>query len=87
MTCINTIPSTSNTLKNLVVNKILHYSYIQTEFNDDKEIVINIFGAYVVPLLKSINRPELLQEQKLNFDAAAYEKHVDANVSKPSDKK
>ena len=30
MTCINTIPSTSNTLKNLVVNKSLHYSYIQT---------------------------------------------------------
>ena len=30
MTCINTIPSTSNTLKNLVVNKILYSSYIQT---------------------------------------------------------
>ena len=28
-TCINTIPSTSNTLKNLVVNKSLHSSYIQ----------------------------------------------------------
>ena len=28
--CINKIPSTSNTLKNLVVNKSLHYSYIQT---------------------------------------------------------
>ena len=30
MTCINTIPSTSKKLKNLVVNKSLHYSYIQT---------------------------------------------------------
>ena len=30
MTCINTIPSTTNTLKNLAVNKSLHYSYIQT---------------------------------------------------------
>ena len=29
MTCINKIPSTSNTLKNLVVNKSLHSSYIQ----------------------------------------------------------
>ena len=28
MTCINTITSTSNTLKNLVVNKNLHFSYI-----------------------------------------------------------
>ena len=30
MTCINTITSTSNTLKNLVVDKSLHSSYIQT---------------------------------------------------------
>ena len=51
MTCINTITSTSNTLKNLVVNKILNASYIQTEFNDKKKIIINIFSAYVVPLL------------------------------------
>ena len=36
MTCINTIPSTSNTLTNLVVNKNLHYSCIQKEFNDKK---------------------------------------------------
>ena len=28
LTCINTIPSTSSTPKNLVVNKSLHYSYI-----------------------------------------------------------
>ena len=29
MTFINTIPSTSNTLKNLLLHKILHSSYIQ----------------------------------------------------------
>ena len=74
MTCINTIPSTSNTLKNLVVNKSLHSSYIQTEFNNKKKIIINIFSAYVVPMLKDINRTALLQEYKLNLDAASYEK-------------
>ena len=36
MTCINTIPSTSKTPKNLMVNKGLNSSYIQTEFNDKK---------------------------------------------------
>ena len=36
MTCINTITSTSNTLKNLLVNKKIHSSYIQKEFNDKK---------------------------------------------------
>ena len=29
MICINTIPSTSSTIKKLLLNKILHHSYIQ----------------------------------------------------------
>ena len=85
MTFINTIPSTSNTLKNLVVNKSLHSSYIQTEFNDKYKMIINIFSAYVVPLLKYINHPALLQEWKLNLGAAAYEKKIYANMSELSD--
>ena len=58
MTCINTIPSTSNTLKNLMVNKSLHSSYIKTESNDKKKMIIKIFSAYVVLLLKYINHPK-----------------------------
>ena len=61
VTCINIITSTSNTLKNLVVNKSLHSSYIQTEFNDKNKIIINISSAYFVPLLKDINHLALLQ--------------------------
>ena len=72
---------------NLVANKRLHSSYIQTYLNDKKEMIINIFSAYVVPLLKYINHPALLQEWELNIDAAAYENNIDANVSKPYDKK
>ena len=71
MTCTTTIPSTSNTLNKLAVNKIFHYSYIQREFNDKKDIIINIFSAYVEPLLKYINHPEFIQEWKLNLDASA----------------
>ena len=41
----------------------------------------------VEPLLKDINNTVLLQEWKLNIDAVAYEKQIDANVFKPSDKK
>ena len=62
MTCINTVPSTSDTLNNLLLNKIIHYSYIQTEFNDKKETITKISGSYAEPLLKDINLPELLQE-------------------------
>ena len=87
MTCINTIPSPSNTLKNLVVNEKFHSSYIKKEFNDKKEIIIKIFGAYFVPLLKDINHPEFLQWCKLYLYDAVYEKNIYANLSKPSDKK
>ena len=61
MTCINTIPSTSNTLNNLLVNTSFCSYCIQREFNDGKKMIIKIFSAYVVPLLKYINNPELLQ--------------------------
>ena len=74
ITCINTIPSRSNTLKKLLLNKILHYSYIKIEFNEKEEIINTIFSSYVEPLLKDINHPALLQECKLNPSDAAYEK-------------
>ena len=57
MTCTITIPSTSNTLKNLTVNKSFHYSYIKIKFNYKKETIINIFSEYLEPLLKDINHP------------------------------
>ena len=50
-------------------------------------MIINIFSAYFVPLLKFVNHTALLQEWKRNIDAAVYEKHIDANLYKPSDKK
>ena len=53
--CINTIPSTSNTLKNLVANKSLHSSYVQTELNYKKKTRINIFNqAIVIPYFSMI---------------------------------
>ena len=36
MTRINKIPSTPNTLDNLLLNKFLHSSYIQKYFNEKK---------------------------------------------------
>ena len=50
-------------------------------------MIINICSAYVLPLLKYINHPALLQEWKLNHGTAAYEKDIDAKMSKPYDKK
>ena len=50
-------------------------------------MIFNIFSAYVLPLLKYINHPVFLQEWKLNLDAASYKRNINANMSKPSDKK
>ena len=51
MTCINTIPYTSNILNKLLLHKSLHYSYIKTEYNDKEVIINNTFITYVEPLL------------------------------------
>ena len=46
-----------------------------------------IFNTYVTPQIKEINHPEFLQEWKLNIDTAEYEKNIEANMYKPSEKK
>ena len=74
MICSTTIPSISNTLKNLLVNSNHHSSYNNEEFNDKKEQMITIFSTYVAPQIKEIQHPALLKEWKLNIDAAEYEK-------------
>ena len=80
------IPSTSNTLNNLLVNESSHSSYIQKEFTDKKDMMINIFSAYVEPLINESNHSELLQEWTLNIDATEYDQNIDADLYKPSDK-
>ena len=50
-------------------------------------MIINIFSAYVELLLKDINHPALLQEWKLNLDAAEYQNNIYANPYKPSENK
>ena len=87
MICSTIIPSTWNKSKNLAANKSYHYSYVKIEYNDKRETIINIFSEYVEPLLKDINHPELIQEWKLNLDAAEYERYIDANLYNPSEKR
>ena len=45
----------------------------------------NIFSSNVYSFLNYINHCALIQEWKLNIDAPAYEKQIDANVNRPSD--
>ena len=73
MNCTTVIPSISNTLNNLLLQSDFHSSYIQTIYNGKEEVTNNIFSKYVEPLLNDINHPALVQEWKLNIDAAVYE--------------
>ena len=45
-----------------------------------------IFSTYVKPQIKEINHPALLQEWRLNIDAADYEQNIYANLYKPMKK-
>ena len=45
-----------------------------------------LFSTYVTPQIKEINHPAIIQEWKLNIDAAEYEKNM-AKTNIPSDKK
>ena len=69
-----TITSSSNTLKNLLVNSNYHSSYSTQEFNTKKEQMSIIFNTYVTPQINKINHPAFIQEWKLNIDAAEHEK-------------
>ena len=73
-------------MKSWLKSSLLLY-YIQTKYNEKEESINNISTTYVEPLLNNINHPALLQEWKLNLDAAAYENQIDANAYKPSVKK
>ena len=84
MTCNYIFPPYQTTLRSCCY---IHYFYIKTKYNDKEEIINNIFSTSVEPFLNDIKHTALLQERKLNLDAAAYEKKIYANVFKPSVKK
>ena len=84
MLCYTTITSTSNTLKNLVINSNYHLSYSTEKFNAKNEQMSKLFSTYVTPQIKEINNPEIIQEWKLNIDAAEYENNM-AKTYIPSD--
>ena len=48
--------------------------------------MITIFSTYVAPQIKEIHHPALLQEWKINLDAAEYKNNMKANMYKPSEK-
>ena len=76
MLCKTTIISISNTLKNLVISSYYHSAYSTEKFNTEKEEMSRLFSTYVIPQIKEIKHPAIIQEWKLNIDAAEYEKNM-----------
>ena len=71
-----TITSTSSTLKNLYIGTQYHSFYSTNIYSDQTEKMDRLFKTYITPQLKELYHPAILQEWKLNIDAAEYEKRM-----------
>ena len=76
MLCHTIITSTSSTLKNLYIGKYYHSLYSTENYNGQTEAMDRLFSTYITPQIKEIYHPEIIQEWKLNIDAAEYEKNT-----------
>ena len=76
MLCSTTITSTSSTLKNLYIGTQYYSLYSTDNYNDQTEEMDRLFRTYITPQMKEIYYPAILQEWKLNIDAAEYENNM-----------
>ena len=76
MLCHTTITSISSTLKNLYIGKDYHSFYSTENYNDQTEAMYRLFSTYTTQKIKEIYHPAIIQEWKLNIDAAEYEKNI-----------
>ena len=76
MICHTTITSTSYTLKNLYIGKDCHSLYLTDDYNDQTKAMERLFSTYITPQIKEIYHLAIIQEWKLNIDAAEYEKNM-----------
>ena len=76
MLCSTTITSTSSTLKNLYIGTQYHSLYSTDNYSDQTDKMDRLFITYIKPQLKEIYHTAILQEWKLNIDAAEYENNM-----------
>ena len=76
MICRTTINSTSSTLKNLYIGTQYHSLYSTDNYNDQTWEMDRLFRTYITPQMKEIYQPSIIQEWKLNIDAAEYENNM-----------
>ena len=68
------ISSIVNTIKKLQSSVPFVFFCQQKLYHDKQDIMDEMFYQYHLPLLKYIDRPELITERKQNIDYDAYEK-------------
>ena len=53
------------------LNQLLNgFLFTTDNFNNQKEVMDRLFSTYVTPQIKEIYHPAIIQEWKLNIDAA-----------------
>ena len=74
MECTTEFSSVANIIRKLYIQSPLHYVYQQKHYHDKQKEMDALFDEYQIPSFKNIDHPTLIQEWKLNLDAADYEK-------------
>ena len=87
MACYIENPSDVNSLKIITICSSLYREFESTYYNDKRDAIRYIFGEYIKQYLKDIDHPALIEEWKLKFYKAAYEKNLELGVNKNSLKK
>ena len=62
--------------ENLYIGKYYHSLYSTENYKDLTKAMYRLFSTYIKPQIKEIYHPEIIQEWKLNIDAAEYEKNI-----------
>ena len=67
------ISSVENTINKLHIQSNFYFVYKQNFYHDKQDKTDDLFGWYQITLLNDVDHPALIEEWKLNIDAAAYE--------------
>ena len=62
--CYTAIPSVAKTIKKLHIQSDLNSSYMHNLYHDEKESIYDLFCQYIKSLLKYIDHPAFIKEQK-----------------------
>ena len=78
------ISAVASTIKILHIQKDMHFIYKQYFYKDKQKEIYELFIEYLVSIIHNLDHFSLIEEWKINIDAAAHEKKLNKDVKIPS---